>query len=532
MRSSKKQRVVFLIALFILFQLLVCLLYVTSGNGRGVETIHLLDAFSTAELEVSKEKPALPVSRILSSQRPLEKRVFRPYEAYDSSNYSSLNKTKDWTRGTFCHNFLVKTFQKPISVCSNAKNAAVQCYGSPFSDHMGTCILENVVVFRRQFAEAMYDADYTKFKASESTISLLNDRGTDCQGMTVVNIRKQVESGDYVWQVVDQMYHGKRRSSLVCDKWIEEEVLFFTAHRFHVYFRLLDYFNLHKLMEDFKDFFSGRPRILWISGVDNDRFSGFDHKLFPDVNFEVLDQNDSERVCFKKVLLVPKSYSSVFYQCKMPGRVRNLCGSCDGTGLSNSQIQNFRHRVLRACAVNESAQQHNTNSSIVFISRKQYLRNANDKASHFERIMDNEASLMAGLKEHFKSYSIQKVHLEDLELCEQIRLVHNASVFFGVHGSGLVHLWWLREEASIYELEPHYELGNPTFRTLARLAGRRYKKSMVVGGWVKVHAQVSNVIRDLDQLITGQMNSSNAGSQKVSKRQIDGLHHPYRIVIL
>ena len=44
------------------------------------------------------------------------------------------------------------------------------------------------------------------------------------------------------------------------------------------------------------------------------------------MNFEVLDRIENEKVCFKKVLLVPKSYSSVFFQCKMPGREKNLCG--------------------------------------------------------------------------------------------------------------------------------------------------------------------------------------------------------------
>ena len=43
--------------------------------------------------------------------------------------------------------------------------------------------------------------------------------------------------------------------------------------------------------------------------------------------------------------------------------------------------------------LNDSVQQlQGTSSSIVFVSRK-HLKNANDKGSHFERVMDNEASL-------------------------------------------------------------------------------------------------------------------------------------------
>ena len=143
-------------------------------------------------------------------------------------------------------------------------NVVVQCYGSPFSDHMGTCIGECGANWPMP-----YDAYHTEFKTSEPTISLLNDKGTEYEGMTVVNIQKQVEE---VWQIVDQMYRAKRKSSLACDVWIEEKVLFFMAYRFHVYVRMLDYFNLHKVRKTFETFFLANQQFLCISGIDKDHF--------------------------------------------------------------------------------------------------------------------------------------------------------------------------------------------------------------------------------------------------------------------
>ena len=452
---------------------------------------------------------------------------------YNYSINSSLVSTTDWDSGSFCHQFLVKTFQKPIPVCANVRNGAVQCFGSPFSDHMSTCILENMVVSPRDLGRAMYDADYTKFKDSEPSIALLSDRGSECHNMTVIHLRKHVESGDYVWKIVDKMKQENPKPSLVCDKWINDDVFFFTAHRFHIYFRFLDYFNLHKMLEDFKYTLSNNnmPRILRISGSNNYHFADFDQQLFPEVNFETLDHLGNASICFRKVILVPKSYSSVLHQCKMPSRVRRKCSDCNGWGLSKTQILSFRDRVLRVCSLNDGARD-NANSTIIFVSRKQYLRNENDERSHFERVMDNEDNLVAGLRKHFNSSVVQKVHFEDLGICEQVGMVHNADVYLGVHGSGLVHLWWLREGAVVYELEPHYEVGNPTFRTLARLSGRKYKKSSIGGGWGKVHARVDDIVADLEKLTARRNSSDGSDNDRVAQSLRESLQFPYRLGIL
>ncbi len=511
-----------------LVQVFFCIFVVLRGHWKASKKDQILLLRGDGTEHLSGESMAVegPGQGILAfPRRPsspgklhLRSRPFLPYLINSKLKSSfSLGSSKDWASGTFCHQFLVRTFQKPVPVCDNARNAAVQCFGSPFSNHMGTCIIENLAVSVKHLAKAMYDADHTKFKPSEPSVALLSDSDSECHNMTVVHVRKQVESGDYVWQIIDKMKQEERKPSTVCDRWIEEDVLFFTAHRFHVFFRILDYFNLHKMLEDFRYMWSDRPKVIKISGNDNYHFEDLDQHLFPEVKFDVLDHmNESESVCFRKVLLVPKSYSSVLYQCKMPSSVRNKCGGCDGKGLSDSQILTFRDRVLMACSQSNSRTKKDTNSSIVFVSRKQYLRNKNDKAGNFERVMDNEGSLIAALKKHFNNFTVHQVYLEDLSFCEQVNLVHNADVFLGVHGSGLVHLWWLRDNAVVYEMEPHYEISNPTFRTLARLAGRRYKKSIIAGGWGKVHAHVGNIVADLDKLVSGQ-NSSFSTQSKSSR---------------
>ena len=462
-----------------------------------------LTSASTNENFGIKVKKLIEVKKELKEEQDLASPTTKSTTFLESRHgATSLPHPTDWSSRSFCHQFLVKTFQKSIPVCTNDRSSAVQCFGSPFSNRMGTCILENVVVYPHYLARAMQDTDIPKFKQSEPSIALLSDRGSKCHNMTVTYLQKHVESSDYVWHIINKMKQEKPKTSHVCDSWIEEDVFFFTANKVHIYFRFLDYFNLHKVIVDFKNYISSSvPRIIRISGSYGYHFAEFDQKLFPEVNFGTLDNLGNGSVCFKRVILVPRSYASVLFRCKMHSNLRRMCGDCNGWELSKTQILPFRDRVLRACSLNDSIKL-DANSSIVFISRKPYFRFKNDGVNRFERVMDNEDNLTAQLRKTFKSFTVQKVNLEDLGICEQVGLAHNADIYLGVHGSGLVHLWWLKEDAMVYELEPHYEKGNPTFWMLARLSCRKYMKSFIAGGQSGVHANINQIIAKLKEVIS------------------------------
>ena len=66
-------------------------------------------------------------------------------------------------------------------------------------------------------------------------------------------------------------------------------------------------------------------------------------------------------------------------------------------------------------------------------------------------------------------------------MCEQIQLAHTADDLVGVHGAGLVHLWWLQDHALMFEIVPRTQLGNPTFKMLSTLTGRRYYEYRIEG---------------------------------------------------
>ena len=169
--------------------------------------------------------------------------------------------------------------------------------------------------------------------------------------------------------------------------------------------------------------------------------------------------------------------------------------TCDGKGMSDSDLQTFRKRVVNACSLDDH--RHHNDSSLVLISRRPYKRSPKDELRKFERVLTNEGDLMKGIKSQFPSANVTAVHLEELPVCDQVFYANQADVLLAVHGAGLVHLWWLRDDAMAVEMEPHYEAGNPSFKVLSRVTGRKYQSHFIGGGWGTVNVNVKEILNIL-----------------------------------
>ena len=407
-------------------------------------------------------------------------------------------KRQNWSNSSFCYDFLENTFRQSLTVCSNepANNHSIKCYGSSHSEHMATCTIENLAVQLPILAKAMYHPDSVSFQYDDS-LTLINDHPQTCTRPTTSNLRGRVENGDYVLKLVQKVSDANQVESKVCEKWINETVYFYTANPHHIYFHILDMYNLHKLVSTNHEK-PGQFKILRVSTSDDYHFEEFDKLVFPESLH--ISELPSVRTCFRKVILVPKSYASVLFQCKMHWQLRKDCMDCDGTGLVNTSFSTFRNRVIKACSLDDQVPR--KNSSLVLISRTPYLRDPDDKPEKFERLLSNEDELISSLRNKYPAANVSAVHFENFSVCEQIRLANEANVFLGVHGAGLVHLWWLREDALAFEMEPYFEVGNPTFKVLSKITGRRYYNDYIGGGWQKVNAEINSVLKALDRHAT------------------------------
>ena len=467
-------------------------------------TVVFLYKFQAEKLEVSGQSPPLeyPESRKNVSHNGIcltEKK--RTFEAYDKTE-----NIGNWKDGTFCHDFFTATFQKSISVCRSTSDRSVSCFGNDLSNSMATCVLENIIVHPQMLAIAMNRVDHVASAKFEPFITLLDGCGTRCDDISLSHFLNHTDSSDYIAKMIEELKLYKLGNHSLCKKWIEEGTFFFTAKRAQIYFRFLDYFNLHKLIEDFASAKPEKIRIIRISGGNNYFFPKFDLILFPKASVQTVDELENVLTCFRRIVLIPKSYSSTLFQCKMTEKLLQNCLLCSGRGYHNTQINTFRNRVLSACNLKNVSNQ-DMKFVITVVSRNPYLRFPKDNIGNFQRLLENEQRLVLRMKAKFKFALVQIVHLENLSMCEQVKVARMSDVYLGVHGAGLVHLWWLREQSLVYELEPHFEVTNPTFHVLARVSGCKYMKSLTAGDSKYVFARVNDILHDLEDYFKKRMST-------------------------
>ena len=409
------------------------------------------------------------------------------------------NSAATWKK-TFCDDFLVNTFHDEVPVCGRkdvSPSDQVKCYGSVHSKHMAMCSFENLALRPKQ-ALNMIPNDVTWHKPPDKTINLLHSTGHSCSSSGADQLLRKTEKGDFQYSLTHHLLVSEKLSPSVCEVWINKTVIFHVSNALHIYFRFMDLYSVHKTLLDYGGP-DGSHQVLRIGSLGgNYRFPEFDKSLFPGaLTLRDLEERYNGTICFRKVILSPRSYQSIPFRCKMSSSLRQQCFSCNGRGLSGSPFQSFRARVLKTCNITTVCK--NT-SRLTVISRKAYKRWSTDDAKNFKRVLQNEEEMIAQIRKAFPNVVVRVVHLEDLNMCEQVRSAVEADVMVGVHGAGLVHFWWLREEATGLELEPSFESGNPSFRMLTTLAGRKYERERITGHHNLVIVNISSLIRKLKLL--------------------------------
>ena len=162
--------------------------------------------------------------------------------------------------------------------------------------------------------------------------------------------------------------------------------------------------------------------------------------------------------------------------------------------LTDSPFQSFRRRVLKACNIIDGKINNSASFMVAVISRKPYTRWISDDPKKFQRVLRNEDEMVDRIRIVFPNVTVKVLHMETLTVCEQVKYAVEADVMLGVHGAGLVHFWWMREEAFALELEPSFQTSNPSFKMLTTLAGRNYKSERTTGTQLNIRINIDNVI--------------------------------------
>ena len=411
---------------------------------------------------------------------------------------------RGWDSGSFCDELLHNTFSQLVPVCEathHSEQSPIMCKKNPRVIHMIQCSLTNVLIRPKKLFKGVA-SDLGDIVNSEG-IELLVSDSIGCKSPNMNGVYSTTESGDHVRKMVEEsVRHPARAKSTDCQRWINETTFVYLGMNVHIYFEFIALYNAYKSILDEGNI--GSYKVLRVAQHSFDFvFADFEKLLFPGIEF--VQNMTEESVCFKRLVLPPRCYSSLVFVCKMNVKIHNQCFHCDGKGRTGTAFRSFRTQVLKACSFNDTKSPitgYQNPKKIAVILRKSYQRYAGDKRTRYDRVLSNNDELLTELQARFIKANIVSFHGEDLPVCEQIRMVHDADIFIGVHGAGLVHAWWLQDNALLFEIVPSGESNNPTFKMLTTLVGINYKGYRIgQGSHGKIKLDVKNFISALNVAI-------------------------------
>ncbi len=417
---------------------------------------------------------------------------------YTRKRSESLQST--WPKRTFCHDFIDDTFHDDIPVCGREvrERDQVRCSGTVYSDLMAACSVQNLALNPHKMRSVIPN-DHTWKTPVHKTVNLLQSPDVDCRPSSVKHLSERVEENDYELKLTKHLLSSEKLPPSDCNVWINKTTFFHVSSSSHIYFRFLNLYNIHKFLLDY-NVSEGDYHVVRIGNIPNYHFPELDKVLYPGaLSLDELPREGT--ICFKKVVFVPRAFQSVLFRCKRDSPLRKRCIECDGRGLSGSAFYSFRDRVLKACNIKDPTGI-NSRLKLVIVSRTPYKRYSGDRANIFERVLQNENKVVTKVRENFPDVHVKVVHMENLKLCEQVRYAVEADVMLGVHGAGLVHFWWLRDDAVGFELEPTYKEDNPAFKVLTSLAGRKYDSLIVYGNSRLVRVNIEHLLQKLNDYLT------------------------------
>lgn len=408
-----------------------------------------------------------------------------------------------WKKGTFCERYIGHTFSQPLQMCGGTltESDALRCWGSSESHQMAMCSARFLAVEPKKLKASVVDCDACNIDGSGSLHLIQNDR-VQCPQPNIDTLKSNTEKNDPVFRSMKGITSNDAVSVEHCQVWINKTAYFFHSQRYHIYFRMYSYYNLYKTLLE-RGASPGEYIVVRMAEATGYRFEDFERALFPELR--TLSEFPDQRVCFREVVFSPWTYACVMFRCKMDHSTRARCLECNGQDLQGTSLMTFRTRALQACSLRDQSSEERRarkKHSVVFVKRKPYNRWKGDTSHNFQRVLSNQDDLIKELKRHFPNVEVHDVFMEDIDLCQQMSLVHDCDVYMGVHGAGLVHAWWLQDDAALIELVPPNFSGNPSFKTLTMLAGRHYHSLRIIGSTFRVSVDIKSVIRKIESILS------------------------------
>jgi hypothetical protein len=280
-----------------------------------------------------------------------------------------------------------------------------------------------------------------------------------------------------------------------CSQWINGTTFMFIGFDVHIYFKFLSWFSLFNgiVNEQINTLTSPSLIIRLPETKFTFLFPEFEQRLFNEATVIPLTDfartNAGSILCFEKIITTPTAFATNAFRCKQTetkSKLRKKCYGCNSRSYNGTRFHQFRQKVLSACGLKDNDKPTRGINRIVIQIRKPYARFEGDIPNKLHRVLENPESFVEDIKNGFPTANVSTMVAENMGICDQVAMVHGADVLIGIHGAGLVHLWWLQDHGLLFELVPRSQLSNPSFKMLATLTGRRYFEYKNVKGSEKL----------------------------------------------
>lgn len=433
----------------------------TDSISTGTDTISSMGSIPTGTDTVSSTDSSMDSSAISYWFPP------RAISHYGIRDWSAPSESPLVWEDQFCREFLGKTFDRSSIVCENDR---IVCYGTHHNKRIGKCIINRLAVkphlFKERFAQKAFGNTKSAWLVSDS-----NDKS--CTNPKLRDIRQYMEDNDPFHKLIQSL--SAQAPGEDCTIMVRGVSFFYMGVGDHIYFKMLSWYNLHRTLLQYLADHRNISNFIIVRLPESNspfKFLEFEQSLFPQ-SFGI-DEFPKDVVCFERVIFVPWTYAATPFRCKMDGiQLKSRCMGCHGNGLE-TDLRSFRRRVLSTCSLDDAKPINKQRRTFLIIQRKQYLRRLGDTHSKFQRIWTNSKDLIDRLTSVYPNDNIVGIYGEDLSICDQVRHAHNADVLIGMHGAGLVHIWWLRDDSISFELVPPSQRGNGAFSTLSTLLGKKH----------------------------------------------------------
>ena len=403
--------------------------------------------------------------------------------------------------GSFCDNFLHRTSEKFLPICAannySMWNSTINCYSPANSIRTIECAVNNILIYPKSLLFAVSSKNYAVYPVAR----LLVSKSVKCDN--VKGFRWRLPKTKFVDQVVSRAAQSLTYyTPNVCKRWINDTVILFKGVNNHIYFEFLLWYGvfrsivIHNLQESVQVIRCKKEKFTY-----NPAFAEFEKLLYPNILF--MENLHEESVCFKKLIIQPDHFDSLLYRCKIDRSISEQCYQCNGKNRSGTIIDMYRSHVLKTCSVDDTVQASGYRSpqKIMYLRRKKYHRRPHDSDRKFERIVLNDDEMLTKLNTSFQA-NVTFFYAEDYSVCEQIKLIHDADILIGMHGAGLVHVWWLQKNALLFEILTEDKANNEAFKMISSLAGVSYKGYYLKeNGKLEITLNVTDLINHLSDAI-------------------------------